>query len=310
VTPRGHLTFFFVISVVPFVGFAVAVVLLWHEAVDGVDLAILAVMYTLCTLGGTMGFHRLLTHRSYDTYRGIRLSLAVLGTTSAQGSPITWVANHRRHHAFSDVDGDPHSPHAGRGEGLLGTLRALWHAHMGWMLDPELRSQTMRYAPDLVRDPGMRRISSLFVPIVLGGLAVPFLAGFAIKGTLAGGLSGMLWGGLVRLFLQQHMTYSVNSVAHFMGRRRFDIPDESRNVAWLAIPSLGDSWHHNHHAFPTSARHGLRWWEVDVAGLVIALFERLGLAWDVVRVDREVQREKEPAAKPPAQPPAGIAARG
>jgi stearoyl-CoA desaturase (delta-9 desaturase) len=294
-TPRGHMTFFLAVSILPFVAFGLAVVLLWQRAIDGIDLGILVFMYMACTVGGTMGFHRLFSHRSFETSKPVRYSLAVLGTMSAQGSPITWVANHRKHHAYADEDGDPHSPHLEPGGGMGASLRGLWHAHMGWMWNAELRSEPMRYAPDLVRDPAMRRISGWFLPIVALGLLVPFAAGWILHGSFGGALRGLLWGGFVRLFFQQHMTYSVNSIGHFFGRRRFDTDDESRNVLWLSLPSLGDSWHHNHHAFPRSASHGLRWWELDPVGWMIRGLEKVGVVWNVVRIPPERQREKEQA---------------
>jgi stearoyl-CoA desaturase (delta-9 desaturase) len=224
----------------------------------------------------------------------VRYTLAALGQMAVQGPVIDWVADHRKHHAFTDEEGDPHSPH-GHGGGLRGAIRGLYHAHVGWLFETQGAAEKRRYARDLLEDPTMRRISKSFLPIVLLSLAIPFAAGFALTGRLSGGLTALLWGGFVRIFLLHHVTWSINSVCHFFGRRRFDVDDHSTNVFWLALPSLGESWHHNHHAFPRSARHGLRWWEVDVSGMIILAMKRVGLARDVVTVSPERQRERAAA---------------
>jgi stearoyl-CoA desaturase (delta-9 desaturase) len=278
--------------VVPFVAFLGALVLLWNRAVGPLDLAILALMYLLSGIGVTVGFHRLLTHRAFETHRPLKYVFAVLGSLSVQGPVITWVADHRKHHAHTDEEGDPHSPHVGHGSGLRGLL----HAHMGWLMESMGRAQRRRYAPELMEDAGMRRINRSFELIVLAGLAIPFALGFLLGGTLTAALTALLWGGLVRIFLLHHVTWSINSVCHFFGRRRFATDDHSTNVFWLALPSLGESWHHNHHAFPRSAQQGLRRWELDPSGALIALLERLGLAWNVVRITPERQRQREAPA--------------
>jgi stearoyl-CoA desaturase (Delta-9 desaturase) len=266
-----------------------AIVLLWNRAVDGTDLAIMGGMYVLSAVGVTVGFHRLLTHRAFQTYPWLERTFAVLGSLSVQGSVLDWVADHRKHHANTDRDGDPHSPHVGHGSGL----RGLWHAHVGWLLETQGQADWKRYATELYEDPKMRRIGRRFPLLVVLSLALPTLAGFILHGfTLEGALRGYIWGGLVRIFFVHHITWSVNSVCHFFGSRRFDIDDQSTNVAWLSLFSLGESWHHNHHAFPRSAYHGLRWWELDVSGLIISAMQRLGLAWNVVRIAPERQRAK------------------
>jgi stearoyl-CoA desaturase (delta-9 desaturase) len=278
--------------VVPFLAVVLAVVLLWNKAVGVTDLAILAGMYVITAMGITVGYHRLLTHRSFQTPRWLEYTFAGLGSMAVQGPVISWVADHRKHHAFTDVEGDPHSPHVGHGDGVRGVLAGLWHAHTGWLLSEHGRADAETYAPDLVEDPGMRWISRHFEWFVVAGLLIPALLGYALTGTLAGALGGFLWGGLVRVFLVHHVTWSVNSVCHFLGSRRFDVDDESRNVFWLALPSLGEAWHHNHHAFPRSAVHGLRRWELDPGALLIGALERVGLARNVVRISPERQREK------------------
>ena len=271
---------------IPLAGFVAALVLLWERYVGPHDLAVMTVMYVATGLGVTVGFHRLLTHRSFSTFAWVRALFAVLGSMSVQGPVIHWVADHRKHHAFTEEEGDPHSPH------LTGGLRGLWHAHVGWLFSLAGRAEPQRYARDLVADPLMRVISRLFPGWVALGLAIPFGLGYALTGTLRGALMGLLWGGLVRIALLHHVTFAINSVCHFFGRRRFATADESRNVFWLALPSFGEAWHHNHHAFPTSAFHGLRRWEIDVGGWVVRLLERLGLAWDVVRPSPQRQAEK------------------
>jgi stearoyl-CoA desaturase (Delta-9 desaturase) len=278
--------------IIPFIAFLAALVLLWNRAVGPLDLGILAVLYLLSGVGVTVGFHRLLTHRAFETHRPLKYVLAVLGSLSVQGPVITWVADHRKHHAHPDQEGDPHSPHVGHGSGLRGLL----HAHVGWLMNSMGRAQRRRYAPELMEDPGMRAINRSFELIVVAGLAIPFALGYLIGGTLTAALTALLWGGLVRIFLLHHVTWSINSVCHFFGRRRFATEDHSTNVFWLALPSLGESWHHNHHAFPRAAQHGLRRWEVDPSGALIGLLERLGLAWNVVRITPERQRQREAPA--------------
>ncbi|HEV2062556.1 MAG TPA: fatty acid desaturase [Solirubrobacteraceae bacterium] len=275
--------------VAPLAGLAVAVILLWNRAVDAVDLALLAGLYLLTALGITIGFHRLLTHRSFQTHKRVEHAFAVLGSLAVQGSVLDWVADHRKHHAHTDTEGDPHSPHVGHGSGLKG----LWHAHTGWLFETQGQADWRRYARDLYEDPTMRAIGRRFPLLALLTLLIPAALGFALHGwTLEGALRGLVWGGLVRVFLVHHVTWSINSVCHFFGKRRFAVDDHSTNVAWLALPSLGEAWHHNHHAFPRSATHGLRWYELDPSGWVIRAMERAGLAWNVVRIAPERQREK------------------
>jgi stearoyl-CoA desaturase (Delta-9 desaturase) len=272
--------------VVPFAGLAAALVVLWNHGVDAADVLLLAGMYLVTAFGVTVGYHRMLTHRSFQAHKTTEYLFAVLGSMALQGSVLDWVADHRKHHAHTDEEGDPHSPHVGHGSGV----RGLWHAHTGWLLENHGQADWKRYARDLYEDQGMRRITRAFPWIALLSLALPAALGALLHGSLAGALRGLLWGGLVRVFLVHHVTWSINSVCHFFGRRRFDVDDHSTNVFWLALPSLGEAWHHNHHAFPRSAAHGLRWWEIDPSAMVIAAMERLGLAWNVVRIPAERQR--------------------
>ncbi|MGA8745762.1 MAG: fatty acid desaturase [Solirubrobacterales bacterium] len=278
--------------VLPFAATIAAIVLLWNNLVNPADLAIAATLYLLTAIGITVGYHRLLTHRSFQTSKPIEYVFAVLGSMAVQGPVISWVADHRKHHAHTDEEGDPHSPHIGHGDGVLGVLAGLWHAHSGWLMSTQGRADWKRYAPDLYEDRGMRMIGRRFVGLVYLSLAIPTLAGYLVSGTLAGAAAGLLWGGLVRIFFVHHVTWSVNSVCHFLGSRRFETDDRSTNVFWLSVPSLGESWHHNHHAFPRSAVHGLKRWELDPSALIIATMEKLGLAWNVVRISPERQAEK------------------
>jgi stearoyl-CoA desaturase (Delta-9 desaturase) len=279
------------VVVIPFVAFAVALATLWNEFVSPRDLVIGFVMYALTLLGVTIGFHRYLTHRAFQTSKAVEYILAIVGSMAIEGPVVNWVADHRKHHAHTDEEGDPHSPH-GFGPGLRGTLKGLFHAHVGWLWEDHGIAERRKYARDLVEDRGMRIINLSFGPLAALSLAIPFFAGWAIGGSLRDGLTAFLWGGLVRVFFLHHVTWSINSICHFFGRRRFATTDQSTNVFWLALPSFGEAWHHNHHAFPRSAFHGLRWYQVDVAGLVILALEKLGLVWNVVRISPERQAQR------------------
>ncbi len=276
----------------PVAGLAAAIVLLWGHGVGVTAIAILVVGYLLTGIGITVGYHRLFTHRSFETYPAVRYALALLGQMGVEGDVVTWVADHRKHHQFSDREGDPHSPHAEFGDGPLEALKGLWHAHTGWLFTSVGRADRARYAKDLVQDAGLRTIAKLFLPLVVVSLVIPALVGWMLIGGWYGLVSGLVWGGAVRILLLHHVTWSINSICHFWGRRRFDSPDESRNVWWLSWLSFGESWHNNHHAFPSSAFHGLRRFEVDPGGWVIRSLEACGLAWRVVRIPGERQAAK------------------
>ena len=249
------------------------------------DLLILAGSYVVVGSGITVGFHRLLTHRSFKCHRLLRAGFAALGSAAAEGPVIDWVATHRKHHQYSDIDGDPHSPHVGHGSGWLGALGGLMHAHVGWVFGDMEVADEGRYAKDLVADPLIRFVDRTFVLWVIAGLGAAFGLGVALTGSIDGGLTALLWGGAARIFFMHHATFSINSLCHFFGRQDYETEDESRNLAWLAIPTWGEAWHNNHHAFPTSYRHGLRRWQIDPSAAMIRLMEITGLAWDVVRVD-------------------------
>ena len=279
---------------VPFAGLFVVGWQTWQGWLHWSDLAVLAIMYFLTGIGVTVGFHRLLTHRSFQTKPWLRATFGALGSAAIEGPVISWVADHRKHHAFSDQEGDPHSPHAGHEGGWRGALRGLGHAHMGWLFIHTQRGNKERYAPDLIKDPQIKFVDRTFIWWAIAGLVpVPFALGLVIGGSASAGLTAILWGGLVRVLLLHHVTYSINSLCHFFGRRRFDTGDESRNLAWLAPLSFGEAWHNNHHALPTSAAHGMRRWEVDVSAALIWALEKTGLAWNVIRVPRERQARKQ-----------------
>jgi stearoyl-CoA desaturase (delta-9 desaturase) len=280
--------------VLPLVGLVAAIGLLWHRWVGPMELALLAVGYVLTGVGVTVGYHRLFTHRAFTTYRWVRYLFAILGSMAVEGPVLRWVADHRKHHQFSDVEGDPHSPHVLGGNGFVAAARNLFHAHVGWLFVSEGRAELKKYVPDLLADRGMRVISRLFGVWLAVSLIVPAVVGYAIAGTWQGALTALLWGGAIRIFLLHHVTFSINSICHFWGRRNFKSSDESRNVWLLSLISFGESWHNNHHAFPTSAFHGLRRFEaaLDPGGWVITALEKLGLAWKVVRIPRERQAAK------------------
>ena len=283
------------ITAVPILSLALVAWQLWDKFLGWNDIFVFVLLYVLTGLGVTVGFHRLFTHRAFKTAKPVRLILAILGSAAIEGPVISWVADHRKHHAFSDQEGDPHSPHVGHGGGWRGALRGLAHAHVGWLFIHTHRGKRTRYAPDLIKDPIVSWVDRTFLVWAIGGLAAAFGLGWLFGGTLRDGLTGLLWGGAVRMLVLHHATYSINSLCHYFGRRRFETADESRNLAWLAPLTLGEAWHNNHHAFPTSAEHGLRRWELDPSALVIRGLERAGLAWDVVRISPERQAVK-PAA--------------
>jgi stearoyl-CoA desaturase (Delta-9 desaturase) len=277
----------------PLLALAVAVWLAWGSALHWYDIVVFAVMYLLTGLGITLGYHRLFTHRSFKTTRGMRAVLAVLGSMAVQGSVVEWTATHRKHHVHSDEPGDPHSPHLHERRGWRGAVSGLAYAHLGWVFRGKDRANPARYARDLLADRDIRFIGRTFPLWVLAGLALSFGLGVALSGgSVIGGLTGLLWGSGVRIFLLHHATFSINSLCHFFGRRKFRTGDESRNLAWLAPFTLGEAWHNNHHAFPTSARHGLGRWQLDPSARIIELLGACHLAWDIVRITPERQTAK------------------
>jgi stearoyl-CoA desaturase (delta-9 desaturase) len=258
----------------PVIGLAIALPLLWGHAVHLSDLLMGVVLYFITGFGLTIGFHRLFTHGSFKAKRVLRIVLAVVGSMGVEGSVTSWVATHRRHHMFSDAAGDPHSPHR-YGVGGTALLRGLAFAHIGWLFTADA-SCADRYAPDMVRDGDMRKVSALFPVLALLSLAIPFGIGYALAGTLTGAITALIWAGLVRMALLHHATWGVNSLCHTFGRRPFATKDQSTNLRILAVLSLGESWHNAHHAHPTWARHGALRGQLDPSAFVIRSFERLG----------------------------------
>jgi stearoyl-CoA desaturase (delta-9 desaturase) len=263
----------------PIAGLIAAIVLLWGVAFSWVYLMILGVMYALTGLGITVGYHRYFTHRSFKTSGPVAATLAALGSMAMEGPVLQWAAVHRSHHQHSDDHNDPHSPHH-HGSGVWGTMRGLWHAHVGWMF----RSRTSglnRYVVDLQKERLTRWMSRLFPLWAVVGLVLPAVVGGVITWSWTGVLLGFIWGGLVRVLLVHHVTWSVNSVCHIWGTRPFKSNDESRNNVVFGALAFGEGWHNNHHAFPTSARHGLNWWQLDISYMVIRAMALVGLVSEI-----------------------------
>jgi stearoyl-CoA desaturase (delta-9 desaturase) len=287
-----------VVTGVPPVILVIAMILGWSNGLlVWQDLVIFAVCYAGIGIGITVGFHRLLTHRSFKVNRWVRAGFAALGSAAAEGPVIDWVATHRKHHQFSDLEGDPHSPHVGHEGGFRGAFKGLVHAHVGWVFTDMEVADEQRYAKDLLADPLIRFVDRTFVLWVIVGLAIPFGLGVLVSGAVAGGLTALLWGGAARIFLMHHATFSINSLCHFFGKQDYDTCDESRNLAWLAVPTWGEAWHNTHHAFPTSYRHGADGRQLDLSAEFIELLERVGIATDVVRID-PARRQRKAISQP------------
>ncbi len=256
-----------IIVVLPLVGFAVAVVLLWNRYVFATDLLLLAAMYTVTVLGIGIGYHRMLTHNGFKAPSWLRGLILICGCMAWEGAPIMWTSTHIKHHAHSDEDDDPHSP-----------LHGFWHAHCGWIFSKKSFPDARVYAPQLLQD----RVAVFVDRFAWLWMGLALLIPFAI-----GGWTGLLWGGVVRIFLTTHVTWSVNSICHTFGHRAFETTDESRNEWVIGMLAFGEGWHNNHHAFPANAFHGMRWWQFDLSGLLIRGMEAVGLVWDVQRVQPE-----------------------
>jgi stearoyl-CoA desaturase (delta-9 desaturase) len=257
------------VVIVPFLATLFAIRLLWDHAVHWSDLILLVSLYSLVAFGVTVGFHRMLTHRSFRPHPAVKFVLLVLGSMAFEGAPLQWAATHLKHHALSDREGDPHSP-----------VEGFFHAHVGWIF-AETEADPKRYCRNLVEDPIVAFVSRTWIVWSLLALVVPFAIG---------GWSGLLWGGLVRIFLTHHVTWSVNSICHTFGKRPYTTRDQSRNEWVVGLLAFGEGWHNNHHAFPRSAFHGLRWWQFDLSGYLIWTLERFGLAREVYRVSPALLR--------------------
>ena len=270
---------------VPLLAVLAAIPLAWGWGLGWHDIVIAFVFYVVTGMGITMGFHRHFTHSSFKAARPLRVSLAIAGSLAIEGPVLVWVADHRRHHKYSDKEGDPHSPWR-FGNDWKALTKGFLYAHMGWMFNPNRTSQ-QKFCPDLLADPPIRRVSSTFPLWVAVSLLAPALIGGLWSMSLAGALTAFFWASLVRICLLHHVTWSINSVCHTFGNEDFDVRDKSRNVAWLAIPSFGESWHNLHHSDPTCARHGALEGQIDISARAIWIAEKLGWAWDVRWPDEE-----------------------
>ena len=266
----------------PPLGLLVAMGTLWGVAAGPVDLALLVAMYVICGLGISLGFHRYFTHRSFQARSWFKVTLAILGSMTLQGPVTQWVTDHRKHHALSDQPGDPHSPHTHDGDTWVAGVLGLWHAHVGWLFRTKGMERGEHYGRDLYADRTIRMIDRLYFVWVALTFAIPFAIGYAASGgNLERGLQALLWGGVLRVFLFQHSTWAVNSVCHRFGSRDFPTRDESRNNLAIALLTFGEGWHNNHHAFPSSARHGLLRGQFDLSAWLVRPLERLRVIWDV-----------------------------
>ena len=268
------------IVVVPLLATVFAMRLLWERAINWTDVILLLVMYSLVALGVTIGFHRMLTHRSFKPHVVVKLLLLILGSMSVEGAALDWAATHIKHHAQADREGDPHSP-----------VEGFFHSHIGWLFKDRMADPNV-YCRYLLKDPIVVFVSRTFLLWVVLALVIPF----AIDGW-----TGLLWGGLVRMFLTHHVTWSVNSVCHTFGKREFETNDKSRNEWVVGLLGFGEGWHNNHHAFPRSAFHGLHWWQFDLSGYVIWSLERVGLARDVYRITPELLERRSTRKKAPTE---------
>jgi stearoyl-CoA desaturase (delta-9 desaturase) len=280
-----------VLTVLPVLGAALGIWLLWGSGIGTLDLILMLSFYAATGLGISVGFHRLFTHRSFHALRGTRIALALFGSMAVQGSVVQWCATHRRHHAYADQYGDPHSPHLAQAAGIKGVLLGLWHGHIGWLFAGQGESEPKEWVPDLLADRDIVRIGGAFPILTIASFALPPLLALAITQSFAAALTAFIWGSLVRIFLLHHVTWSINSICHFYGSEAYKARDESRNVWALSPVSFGESWHNNHHAFPWSARLGLDPWQIDFGWYAIKGLAVAGLVQDV-KVPTRDQRAK------------------
>lgn len=261
-----------------------------YVKVTKIDLAMLIIMYASTTIGITVGYHRLFAHKAFRTSTTIKIILAILGCMSGQGHLIHWVSNHRRHHQNCDLRGDPHSPHVSLDGKKFNTLDGFWHSHISWLVTGDFPNILL--AKDWLKDSALVKVNRLYLVWVVFGFAIPGIIDGVLSGTSIGVLGGILWGGFIRVFLVHNAIASVNSIMHLYGSRSFRTSDHSQNNFWLAIPSGGEAWHNNHHAFPNSAVFGLKWWQIDPGAWVIRILERLKLIWDVKQPTIKMMQEK------------------
>jgi stearoyl-CoA desaturase (delta-9 desaturase) len=265
---------------VPLLGTAVALLMLpWWKPSPTSIISTLLMWLLALGVGITVGYHRLFSHRAFQTYSPIRVLIAICGSMAGQGPVIAWVALHRCHHQFSDGLGDPHSPWP-NGTSWTSKAKALWKSHFGWVLDYDMPNPLF-YCPDLIKDKAVSKVNRLFLLWYFSGLLLPGLGIGFVTGHWYSFVEGFLWAGCFRVAMSSQVTWCINSICHYFGSRPFDTDDHSTNIAWLAVPSFGESWHNNHHAFPRSAQFGIRWWQIDLGYTVIRGLKLVGLAWDV-----------------------------
>lgn len=292
--PLGQRIANLIFILVPLCALVWAIVYAWGVGVGWTELGLMTGLYLVTGFGVTIGYHRLFTHKSFRTGPIMTSILGVLGSMASEGPIITWVAHHRCHHQHSDAEHDPHSPH-GHGSGFKGLVKGFFMSHVGWMIVGG-RRDLKKYVPDLEADPLIRKLSGMFLVWMAISLLLPAVLGGLISMSWWGAFLGFVWGGLIRIAVVHHITWSVNSVCHIWGSRPFDSHDESRNNAIVGVLALGEGWHNNHHAFPTSARHGLKWWQFDSSYLIIKAMEKVGLARDVKVPSAERMAQKAAAA--------------
>jgi stearoyl-CoA desaturase (Delta-9 desaturase) len=282
-------------TLLPFIATVVAITTMWGTGISGLDLTLFLSFYLATGIGITVGYHRLFTHRSFRAVRPVKILLAFFGSYAVEGSVVDWCATHRRHHAFADQYGDPHSPHLAQAAGVKGVLLGLWHAHTGWLFEQNA-SDPKEWVPDLLDDPDIVKLSKAFPWLTIGSFIAPPLIALAITQSLGAMFTAFLWGSLVRIFLLHHVTWSINSICHFYGKEAYRAKDESKNVWALSPVSFGESWHNNHHAFQWSARLGLRAWQVDMGWYAIRVLKALRLVRDVkVPTAEQLAKRKLPA---------------
>jgi stearoyl-CoA desaturase (delta-9 desaturase) len=276
---RGEQTALYIFVIVPFLAVLAAIPVAWGWGLSWTDVILAVAFYEITGHGITVGYHRFFTHGAFKTKRPLKVAMAIAGSMAIEGPVIRWVADHRRHHAFSDKEGDPHSPWR-YGETLPALLKGLGFAHIGWLFDVE-HTNRQKYTPDLMADPDLARVEKQFPLWVAVSLLAPALLGGLITMSWTGALTAFFWASLVRVFLLHHVTWSINSICHVLGSRPFQSRDKSANFWPLGILSFGESYHNMHHADPTSARHGVLHFQFDTSARIIWVFEKLGWAWDV-----------------------------
>ncbi len=267
------------IAVIPAIGVIAALWLAFTNGVTVTDMVLLAVFYSITMLGISVGYHRLFSHRSFKANNIVRVALGIAGSMAAQGSIVYWVSNHRRHHQYTDKEGDIHSPYV-NDEGEMGFAEGFWHSHMGWTFEHKM-TNALKFAKDIYRDPVIARVNRMYYVWIFLGLAVPALIGGLVAQSWYGALTGFLWGGLVRMFLCYHFTNGIDSITHIYGNRPFESGDHSTNNVWWALPTMGEGWHNNHHAFPSSAFFGLEKWQLDPGAWMLRGLEKIGWVWDL-----------------------------